>query len=205
MKSKYVKKLVLLALFLAIEFILIISPLGYVNVGPVRATTLHIPVIIASIVLGPKYGMFVGLFFGASSVAINTFSPTPASFLFSPFYQVGQYKGSVFSLIIALVPRIGLGYFSYYTYRFLQKGIKQNDVAIALSACFNTLLHSVLVLGFIYIFYAEGYAALKGVSVSKVVGVIASIIAVNGVLETVVAGVVVLAVCKAMFKLYKED
>ena len=47
MKSKKTKNLVLYAMFIAIEMILVFIPfLGYIPIGPLRATTLHIPVII---------------------------------------------------------------------------------------------------------------------------------------------------------------
>ena len=54
-------QLVLTAFFLAIMILLAsVTFLGFIPIGPLNATTLHIPVIIASIVLGPKLGAFLG-------------------------------------------------------------------------------------------------------------------------------------------------
>ena len=54
-------QLVLTALFLSVMILLASVPfLGFIPIGPINATTLHIPVIIASIVLGPKIGGFLG-------------------------------------------------------------------------------------------------------------------------------------------------
>jgi uncharacterized membrane protein len=53
---KDTKKFTLTAMFLAIMILLAVTPLGFIPIGPINATTMHIPVIIASIVLGPKIG-----------------------------------------------------------------------------------------------------------------------------------------------------
>ena len=54
-KSDKVLGLVQLALFSAIIIIMAFTPfLGYIPLGFTRATIIHIPVIIGSILLGPK-------------------------------------------------------------------------------------------------------------------------------------------------------
>ena len=88
------KELVLLAMFIAIEIMLFIVPfLGFIPIGPLRATTMHIPVIVAAIVLGRKQGVIVGFVFGLLSLVINTIQPTATSFIFSPFIS-----GNILSL-----------------------------------------------------------------------------------------------------------
>ena len=53
MNNKKTKNLTLLALFIAIEAVMVMVPfLGFIPIGPLRATLLHVPVIIAAIVLG---------------------------------------------------------------------------------------------------------------------------------------------------------
>jgi len=79
-------RLVLTAFFLAILILLASVPfLGFIPLGIINATTLHIPVIIASIVLGPKLGAFLGGAFGIISMIRSTVIVTPLSFAFSPF------------------------------------------------------------------------------------------------------------------------
>ena len=64
MNNKRTKNLAFLSLFIAIEILMVMIPfLGFIPVGPLRATTLHIPVIIAGIVLGKAKGGFIGLIF----------------------------------------------------------------------------------------------------------------------------------------------
>ncbi len=53
MNKQKTKNLSFMSLFIAIEILMVMVPfLGFIPIGPLRATTLHIPVIIAGIVLG---------------------------------------------------------------------------------------------------------------------------------------------------------
>ena len=52
--------MVQLALLSAIMVVLAVTPLGMINLGFINATTLHIPVIVGAILLGPKAGAFLG-------------------------------------------------------------------------------------------------------------------------------------------------
>ena len=58
MKSKSANfNIAIVSLFGAIIIVMALVPfLGYIPLGFMNATLLHVPVIIASIVLGPKYG-----------------------------------------------------------------------------------------------------------------------------------------------------
>ena len=55
------RNLVLAAVFMAIIIIMAFTPFGYIPLGFMNATIIHVPVIIGAIILGPKYGGFLGL------------------------------------------------------------------------------------------------------------------------------------------------
>ena len=74
---------------------------------PIKPTLTHIPVIIASIVYGPKIGAYLGGFMGIMSIIRNTVIYTVSSYLFSPFVEGGTWA----SVVIAIVPRILNRYF----------------------------------------------------------------------------------------------
>lgn len=117
MKNINIKSFTLTAMFLAIMIILAITPLGFIPIGPINATTMHIPVIIASIILGPKIGAGLGGIFGILSLARSTIVITPMSFVFSPFIAnplTGQ--GDWRAVIVAIVPRILIGIVPYFVY-----------------------------------------------------------------------------------------
>ena len=115
--NKKVFKMSFLALMGAILLILMFTPLGYIPVGVLRITTMHIPVILTACILGVKEGMMMGCLFGISSVVINTINPTITSFVFSPFIEVGGIHGNGYSLLIALVPRILIGLVAGFIYK----------------------------------------------------------------------------------------
>ena len=62
------RNLVLAAVFMAIIIIMAFTPFGYIPLGFMNATIIHVPVIIGAIILGPKYGGFLGLVFGITSL-----------------------------------------------------------------------------------------------------------------------------------------
>ncbi|MCF0111403.1 MAG: ECF transporter S component, partial [Erysipelotrichaceae bacterium] len=97
MKNKKTEQMVKLAFLIALELVLWMTPLGYVPIGVVRATTMHIPVILAGILLGKTQGAVCGFIFGLTSVITNTVTPTVTSFVFSPFYAVGGVSGNLYS------------------------------------------------------------------------------------------------------------
>ena len=196
--SKKIKQLVLAAFFVAIEVVLMLTPLGYIPVGPIRATTMHIPVIVAGILMGKKYGSWMGFVFGLTSLLINTFTPTPTSFVFTPFISVGGIHGNFFSLVIVFVPRILLGYLSSVIYQALKKWLKKDYISMVIAAALNTLIHTCLVLGGIYVFFGEAYGQVLNKSMEAVKAFIIGIISANGVMEMILAAIVVPILVKAL-------
>ena len=83
--TKKTQDMVKLALFAGIIVVLSMTPLGYIPLGAVKATTIHIPVILGSILLGWKAGAALGGLFGLTSLIVNTLTPSLTSFTFSPF------------------------------------------------------------------------------------------------------------------------
>ena len=53
-RTRQVQSLAILAMFTAIIFLLTFTPLGLIDLPVIKATVLHVPVIIGSILLGPK-------------------------------------------------------------------------------------------------------------------------------------------------------
>lgn len=102
--------MVLLASFIAIVFLLAFPPIGYINLPFIKATVVHIPVIIGSLLLGPKKGAIPGFFFGLTSQIINTMTPSLLSFAFSPLIPLpGLGRGSLLALAVCFVLRILVG------------------------------------------------------------------------------------------------
>ena len=198
MKSKKTQYMSIMAMFLAIQIILVVTPLGYLPIGPISATTMHIPVIIAGIALGKKAGAQLGFVFGLTSVLNATFRPTLTSFCFSPFVTIGGIGGNWMSLLIAFVPRILLGYLAGLIYEKLcRKGINEN-VGIIAGALTGAITNTVLVLGGIYLFFGSAYADAIKVAYDTLIAVLLGVVATNGIAEAILGAVATLLVCKAI-------
>jgi len=184
----------------AISIILGLTPLGFIPVGPTKATIMHIPVIIGSIVEGPIVGLMIGLIFGSFSMFQAYAMPT------SPVQVV------FLDPMVAVVPRLLIAITSYYTYWGLKKFTMTNRIASRGmlipsmgAAAVGTLTNTVGVLGMIYIRHAAKYAELLGIEQSTVGNFIIYGVAIpNGVPEIIVAIIVVTAVVQALSKLTKK-
>ncbi|MCX7714853.1 MAG: ECF transporter S component [Clostridia bacterium] len=212
MKNQKTLELVQLSLFSAIIILLAATPsLGYIPIGVTRATIIHIPVILGSLVLGPKKGAILGAIFGLTSLLKSTFEPTVTSFAFSPFYSAGDVHGNFFSLVICFVPRILVGIVPYYVNKLMKSVLKDikgcETISLAVSGILGSMTNTLLVLHFIYIFFGANYASVMKVSVDALYGAILSIIVTNGIPEAIVASVLTAAVGKALlhFKAKKYD
>jgi len=201
MKNVKTNDLVKLSFFVAIIVLLAATPfLGYIPLGFTRATIIHIPVIIGSILLGPFYGAFLGFVFGLTSLINNTFNPTVTSFVFTPFYSIGTSSGNFWSLVICFVPRILVGVVPYYIYKGMKK-VKNNDVlALSVAGVGGSLTNTLLVMNGIYLFFGQNYAQAKNVAFSTLYGVILTVIGINGIPEAIVAGILTAAICKVLLK-----
>ncbi len=198
------RNLVLAAVFSAIIVILAFTPLGYIPLGFMNATIIQVPVIIGAIILGPKYGGFLGMMFGLTSLWKNTYMPNPTSFVFSPFIKVGEYGGNFGSLIICMVPRILVGIVSYYVFRAVLKALGNKSgkrtIALACAGVVGSLTNTLLVMNLIYFLFGKEYGqAAKGLS-DGIYSVIIGIICINGIPEAIVAGILTVAVTQALLK-----
>lgn len=200
-----------LSILIAIIFILTFTPIGFINLVVIKATIIHIPVIIGSILLGPKRGAILGASFGAASLISNTLMPSLLSFAFSPFMPVyGTDHGSPMALIVCFVPRILVGIAPWYVCRLMDwkmkgKGSGSQTLSFTVGAVVGSMINTILVMGLIYILFHNAYAQLKGVSSNAVLGVILGVVGTNGIPEAIVAAVMTSAICLPMKKVMKRS
>ncbi len=177
-------------IFSAIVALLTFTPLGYIPLGAVSATTVHVPVIIVSIIFGPLFGSAMGLVMGMLCLfrAVTMPSAITDVFFMNP--------------IISVLPRICIGVVVSLTFEFLKKLLKQRKlckhISIAISAILGTLTNTVLVLFFLVLFHGDKIS----VGISQAIPyIVASVFAINGLLEIIVAVVLSIPICIALFKL----
>jgi uncharacterized membrane protein len=237
-----VRKMAIIGILGSISIVLGMTPLGFIPVGPTKATIMHIPVIIGAILEGPVVGGIVGLIFGLFSIFSAVTTPTPVSFAF-------------LNPLVSVLPRILIGITSYYVYVALKnlgnrrtlwllniiwiviagyllnglygniKGsqgalmIAMNVLLIAVTVVMayltnrklrdkaldiivativGTMTNTGLVLGMIYLIYAESFVKALGQSVEVARKVIVGIGIANGIPETIIAILIVTSVVSAL-------
>lgn len=193
-----------LSLLSAIMVVLAVTPLGMINLGFINGTTLHVPVIIGAILLGPRAGAFLGTIFGLISLITNTVRPNLASFAFSPFYSVGETSGNIWSLVICMLPRILVGVIAGYIFIWVSKIDKSKIVACALSALVGSLTNTVLVMGGIYIFFGQEWQALKNIVFEGFFSFIAMMVGTAGIPEALGAVILTVAIARPLLALQKK-
>lgn len=205
---KKTRNMVITAVIAAIIVIMAFVPfLGYIPLGFMNATIIHIPVIIGAVILGPKSGAFLGLVFGLTSLWKNTFMPNPTSFVFSPFVTIGEYGGNAGSLVICLLPRILIGVISYYVYKAILKLLKANGkqgIALIAAGIAGSMTNTLLVMNMIYFFFGKNYAAATNKVMDGLYKFIMGIICMQGIPEAIVAGILTLAIGKVLLRV-KND
>lgn len=196
--------MVKLALLAGILIALSMTPLGFIPLGVIKATTIHIPVIIGSILLGWKSGAVLGGLFGITSLINNTVAPALTSFVFTPFYSLGDQGGNLWSLVVCFVPRILVGIVPYFLYNFLCRFTKNPALPLAVTGFVGSMVNTLLVMNFIYIFFGQSWGSAKGLAENAIYGAILAVIGTQGVPEAIVSAILVLAIGKVLLKVTKK-
>lgn len=204
---KNTSDLVKMALFVAIIILLSVTPLGYIHLGVINATTIQIPVIIGAILFGWKKGAFLGGVFGITSMIKNTVQPNATSFVFSPFVPVfGKDKGSLFAIVVCIVSRVMIGVVAGLLFKALSKTKLSKALSAGVCGFCGALTNTVLVMGGIYLFFGRSYSAAKDQAYETLIGTVMATITGIGITEALVSAVISAAVCVPLFKyMSKKD
>ena len=190
-----------LAMFCGILLVMGATGIGFIPLPVIKATTMHIPVILGAVLLGPAAGAVLGGVFGLCSIWANTTSPGLLAFAFSPFMTTEGLPGVLKSLWIALGCRILLGVIAGWLWKGLKKLLKQDYLALPVTAAVSTICHTVLVMGSIYLLLAQQYAQAKNVAITAVFGLVMGTVTASGIPEAIIAAVLVTVIGKALLHL----
>ena len=197
------RKLTLLGVLIAVQIVLTMINIGLIPLPIIKGTILHIPVIVGAVLLGPAEGIILGAAFGILSVITNTIQPGLTSFVFSPFAPVGNTNGNFLSLIVAIVPRVLIGITAYYSYKLVRKVDQTKIFSYATAGIVGALTNTIFVMGSIYIFFGQQYAAAQQMAFSELFKAIMLVIAGNGIPEAIAAAIIVPAICKPLSLIFK--
>ena len=198
------RQMVSVALMAAIVIVLANTPLGMIQLPIIKATTVHIPVIIGAVLLGPSAGAILGAVFGICSLISNTMTPTLLSFAFSPFMSTSGIPGALKAIWISVGCRILIGVAAGWLWIALEK-LKINQlIALPVVGFAGSMVNTVTVMGSIYFLFAQQYAEAREVAVTAVWGLIMGTVTASGIPEAVAAAILVLALGKVLIQIFRR-
>ena len=196
--------MVSVALMAAIVIVLANTPLGMIQLPIIKATTVHIPVIIGAILLGPSAGAILGAVFGVCSLISNTMAPTLLSFAFSPFMSTTGIPGALKAIWISVGCRILIGVAAGWLWILLSTLKVGQLIALPIVGFIGSMVNTVAVMGSIYLLFAQEYAQAREVGVTAVWGLIMGTVTASGIPEAIAAAVLVLALGKVLIQVFKK-
>ena len=187
-----VRKMTVIGVLSAISIMMSMLPfIGYIPIGPTKATIMHIPVIIGAIIEGPVVGATIGLIFGLTSLWNAMTQPTITSIFF-------------LNPLVSILPRVLIGVVAYYVYQGIYKISNKVYAAGFMAGLIGSLANTAGVLGMIYVLYADKYMERIGQAGADAGKWLFTLAATNGVTEALVAALIVSAVSVSLIRKGKK-
>lgn len=187
------------ALTAAIVILLANTPLGMIQLPLIKATTVHIPVILGAILFGPLAGALLGGVFGVCSLISNTVAPTILSFAFTPFLSQ-DFAGIFKAIWVSVCCRILIGVAAGWLWILLKKLRVNSTIALPITGFAGAMVNTITVMGSIYLLFAQEYAQAQNVGITAVFGLIMGTVTASGIPEAIVAAILVTALGKVLLK-----
>jgi len=180
------RRLALTGAFAALVIVLGITKLGFITLGPtVSITILHVPVILICLLAGLPEGLFVGATFGILSLIQASMNP---STLLDPLFV---------NPLFSVVPRMLVAVVAWGLWKLLNLiPHMPKAVSAAITGFLSTLAHTLLVIGFIYLF--------KGAYIREALGGVGyfgfiAMLGMNVIFEALAATIICVAVYAGLF------
>lgn len=116
------RSMVVVGMLGALTVVMGLTGIGFIPIPPVRATIMHLPVILAGVLEGPAAGAAVGAIFGGFSMYQAAATGTPIA------------KALFLNPLVALVPRILIGLVAAYGFRLARSRWARGFTALLLAA-----------------------------------------------------------------------
>lgn len=185
------KRLTWLSLLIALLIIQTFVPgIGYIPIGPMQATIIHITVIIGAILFGPKDGAILGLSWGILRLIKAFIMPD----VMSPVFM---------NPMISVLPRFLVGWLSGLIYVACKRKINP-PLSQVMTGVIGSLINTVAVLGLIYVFEAESYAEILNIPTAALLATLGGVVATNGILEAIVSGVLTPIITTPLTKIIQK-
>lgn len=183
MKTKQLRRMIVLALLSALIAVLGFTPIGLIPLGFINITVLCIPVVVGTLLLGLKEGLVLGLTFAlVSFISLLTKPSTLAGTLFS--------KSPFLAIVMTFLPRLMVPVTAHLVAKIKVK------MRFELAAVFASLTNTVLYLGIMLFGYI-----VSGLDAKAVLGLILGTGAIAGSLEALVCAIIAPNIVRVLQKI----
>ena len=141
-----IKKMVELAIFIAIIIVMKITGLSSVPVGPLVMTFTMVPIAIGAMLLGPAEGAALGFAYGLTSLS-DAITGTSAMTGF--FFQISP----IHTIILCVGMRTLVGFLTGYIFKVLRKIDSKKIWCYYVGGLLAPMLNTVLFMGYIVLFF----------------------------------------------------
>jgi len=175
MRDKKVLEMTTTAMFAAIILVMTFVPfMGFIVIGPIAITIIHIPVLIGGLFGGKRVAIALGLTFGLGSMARSFMTPDGLNIFFQ-------------NPLVSVLPRLLFGLALWYLYVVFNRLFKNSIASIGLAFGFSTLLHTIFTLTALYLFAFQSQLFQDFFGDANVITFIWAIAGFNGLIEVLIA------------------
>lgn len=204
-RKKDIRWMAVLAMLVSVELVMSATGIGLIPLPVIKATTMHIPVILGAVLLGPMAGGILGGVFGLCSMWANTTAPGLLSFAFSPFMSTTGLPGALKAVWISVGCRIVVGVVAGWLWIALKKLRVSDYAALPIVGVAGAMTNTVMVMGSIYFLLDQQFAQAKNVAIDAVFSLVMATVTGSGIPEAIAAAVLVTAIGKALIPVVYKD
>lgn len=194
MKKLSIRNFVVLALLIAILLLMSMTPLGYLNIGPLAITLNVVPLAVAAVALGPAGGLICGCVFGLTSF-LQCLGVGGSSAMGVMLFSINPFL----AFVQRFVPRALDGLLLGWIYRGLSKKAKPY-VACAITGFLSAFLNTLFFMTALLVLFG-GTEYVQGLVAGRnLLAFVCAFVGVNAVAEMAAATVLTGAVGAALGK-----
>ena len=195
------RRMAQLALFIAIIFVMRITGLTRIPIGPLYMTLSMIPIAIGAMLIGPAGGAVLGLVYGCTSLYDAI---TGASVMTGAFFQISP----VHTVLLCVGTRVLVGFLTGWLFRAVHRIDRTKTVSYFVGGLLAPVLNTVLFMGYIVLFFYQTEFVQNMVvklGASGPLMLVVLMVGVQGLLEAAGGLVIGGAVTKAVAHAIKQD
>lgn len=188
------RRVTLLGLLTAILMVLSMTPLGYLNIGPLAISFNMIPVAVGAAALGPMGGAILGAVFGMTSF-LQCLGIGGSSAMGVILFDINPF----FAFVQRFVPRLVTGFLVGLIFKGARR-LTRASAAGGVAGFFAAFLNTVLFMGALVLLYGDSQYLTDLMAGQSVLVFICTFVGVNAVFEMLVSTVVTGILCATLEK-----